>query len=173
MGLKIGVQEHIAGLIIPVNNAQTMQKTEAISHTPHTLNPGPPRSRGCGHVLFLLQPLVQTAISNKLVYEEPIGPVHAIAENLNDFRVVEHTQGHHLRAKLSRAFESVWVQSLDGHGDAVREPGLVDKAEPAIADDKVFGEVFGGHPQLDHGELEGGVESKQDRLNGGVKNAIA
>ena len=91
MGLKIGVQEHIAGLIIPVNNAQTMQKTEAISHTPHTLNPGPPRSRGCGHVLFLLQPLVQTAISNKLVYEEPIGPVHAIAENLNDFRVVEHT----------------------------------------------------------------------------------
>lgn len=87
-----------------------------------------------------------------------MGVGHAIAQNLNDVWVMEHTQGHHLSPKLLRAFESVWVETLDGHGDSVGELGLVDVAESATADDKVSGEVFGGPPQLGHGDLESGVE---------------
>ena len=109
-------------------------------------------------LLLQVQPTVQTAILKKLVYKEPIGAAHAIAENLSDIWVMEHTQCHHLRPKLPKAFESVWVESLDGHGDAVGELGLVDGSEAATADDKLWGEVFGSRPQLSHGEFEVGVE---------------
>ena len=70
----------------------------------------------------------------------------------------EVTQGFHLGSKLSKPLESVWVQFLDGDGDAVGELSLVDESEAAVADDQVGGEVLGGDDQLVHGDSEVGVE---------------
>lgn len=106
-----------------------------------------------------MNPLVKAPPFHVLVYKDPVGTGDAVSEHLDDVGVTESAESFHLGAEFTEALKGVWVELLDGDGDAVGELGAVDEAEAAVADDEVGGEVVCGDRKLCHGDLvEGRVK---------------
>lgn len=83
----------------------------------------------------LIEAIVEASSVDEFVDQEPIGAGNAVSQDFDDVRMAEFAESLHLGAEFSKSLEGVVIELLDGDGGAGGEPGLVDEAEGAVADD--------------------------------------